>query len=839
MRQKPFFSSLFISVFSLIRKLVKGFVLFVLFTAIATTLMVFNSGEEPDENTAPLVINQDGKNLADELTVNDITGLNPITVAKVVKPARIDDITSAITSTTGPISIGGGRYSQGGQIAYPDSLHLDMRSFNQVLDFDASQKVVTVQAGISWRELQQFIDKHDLSIKIMQTYANFTVGGSLSVNVHGRYIGEGPLVRSVISLKLILANGDIVIASPEQNSELFYGVIGGYGGLAVIAEATLKLMPNVKVERETSTMGLSEYYPYFKSNIRNNKAVVFHNGDIYPPDYENIRNVSWLKTDQDLTQTARLIPRDQDYGWQPKVADFVAGSDFGKWVRQYIFDPLYYSVDAVQWRNYEASYDVNELEPDDRAETTYALREYFVPVDHFDSFAAKMKTIFIKHQANIINVSIRHALPDPGTLLAWADKEVFAFVVYYRQGTSLAAREKVKAWSKEIIDAVIEEQGSYYLPYQIHASNKQFKQAYPRADEYFALKDKLDPNNRFRNKLMQAYYPKNKDKLAAEKAKIGQYYRDEGQTLLTIPEWYLVFNPLEYADFIGQGHNPSDFPFFASITEYWSLYDKVVALADSKYPKNDEYMTMLQVIGISTTMEYMYKGAYENSIGRFTHWTASDITPEDIIISDAHRAYSELIFDQAWYEFDFGHWLNKIWWQPDFFGENFIRKLERKLFFTLEFGFKDIYAAAIKSAAKATYEKSDGNIYLVAHSEKPSDVKPISAERVFPGKVLATYGEKALLSTPRWGGFTTLMPKLAKSGLVFDDISGNQEIALSFITSKKTPFTPTLGRYLFESKLVSLVDVKRVVYTVSVADLAKLLNEISANGHKIEHIYDY
>jgi FAD/FMN-containing dehydrogenase len=83
----------------------------------------------------------------------------------------------------------------------------------------------------------------------MQTYANFTVGGSLSVNAHGRYMGEGPLAHSVESLRLILADGNLVEASPTQNPELFYAAIGGYGGIGVIAEATLLLADNIKIER--------------------------------------------------------------------------------------------------------------------------------------------------------------------------------------------------------------------------------------------------------------------------------------------------------------------------------------------------------------------------------------------------------------------------------------------------------------------------------------------------------------------------------------------------------------------------------------------------------------
>ena len=62
----------------------------------------------------------------DERVVNDVTQLNPISVSKVIRPVTSAEIIAAIAKTTGPVSIGGGRNSQGGQTAYPDSLHIDM-----------------------------------------------------------------------------------------------------------------------------------------------------------------------------------------------------------------------------------------------------------------------------------------------------------------------------------------------------------------------------------------------------------------------------------------------------------------------------------------------------------------------------------------------------------------------------------------------------------------------------------------------------------------------------------------------------------------------------------------
>jgi hypothetical protein len=43
-----------------------------------------------------------------------------------------------------------------------------------------------------------------------------------------------------------------------------------------------------------------------------------------------------------------------------------------------------------------------------------------------------MVSILNKHHVNVINISIRHAHQDSGSLMAWAHTEVFAFVIYYQ-----------------------------------------------------------------------------------------------------------------------------------------------------------------------------------------------------------------------------------------------------------------------------------------------------------------------------------------------------------------------------------------------------------------------
>ncbi|WKL55855.1 FAD-binding oxidoreductase [Asticcacaulis sp. ZE23SCel15] len=439
-------------------------------------------------------------------TVNDITQLNPIAVERVIAPTSVAEISQLVGRHNGPISIGGGRYSQGGQTACENCLFIDMRQMNRVLSLDVARKQITVEAGISWRAVQEVIDPENLSMRIMQSFSNFTVGGSLSVNAHGRYVGEGPLVRSVDSIKMVLADGSVVTASRTENSQQFFGAIGGYGGVGVIVEATLNLTDNVPVERVAARMKVTDYKAWFFENIRGSKTAVFHNATLYPSEYSDLNVITISTTDKSVDIPDRLAPPNPAGGVKRSLIAWLSNGALGKQVKQYIYDPAIYTKPRVAWRNYEASMDVASIEPASREKATYVLQEYFIPVEHFDEFVPRLRTILSDRKVNVLNVSIRHALPDKDTLLSWAPTEVFSIVIYYQQGTTEADKQVVGAWTRELIGAALDNGGRYYLPYQIHATREQFLKAYERAPEYFELKQRVDPNYKFRNKLWEAYY---------------------------------------------------------------------------------------------------------------------------------------------------------------------------------------------------------------------------------------------------------------------------------------------------------------------------------------------
>src|SRR5690606_966415 len=114
--------------------------------------------------------------------------------------------------------------------------------------------------------------------------------------------------------------------------------------------------------------------------------------------------------------------------------------------------------------------------------------------------------------------------------------------------------------------------------------------------------------------------------------------------------------------------------------------------------------------------------------------------------------------------------------------EHVFRKWERKLFFSLEFSFKSAYAKLIKYAAQSTYGETDKRIYLTAQRIHSNSIRlpkePEGAE------IIAAGGDDLLISVPRWGGFTEIIPKFSSAEWAIKDISGNHQIAVSILADK-------------------------------------------------------
>ena len=74
-----------------------------------------------------------------------------------------------------------------------------------------------------------------------------------------------------------------------------------------------------------------------------------------------------------------------------------------------------------------------------------------------------------------------------------------------RQDRTDEGERAMRQLTRELIDAALASGGRYYLPYRLHATKKQFRQAYPQAGEFFAAKRLYDSDELFQNEFYRAY----------------------------------------------------------------------------------------------------------------------------------------------------------------------------------------------------------------------------------------------------------------------------------------------------------------------------------------------
>ncbi|PSR82699.1 Cytokinin dehydrogenase [Actinidia chinensis var. chinensis] len=125
-------------------------------------------------------------------------------------------------------------------------LVIDMRSmdnaFIQVVRMNGSV-YADVSGGALWEDvLKRCVSGYGLAPRSWTDYLGLTVGGTLSnAGVSEQAFRYGPQTENVTELEVVTGKGELVVCAAVQNSDLFFGVLGGLGQFAIITRARVLL----------------------------------------------------------------------------------------------------------------------------------------------------------------------------------------------------------------------------------------------------------------------------------------------------------------------------------------------------------------------------------------------------------------------------------------------------------------------------------------------------------------------------------------------------------------------------------------------------------------------
>ncbi|WP_419814507.1 FAD-binding oxidoreductase [Glacieibacterium sp.] len=160
-----------------------------------------------------LLVDEDSRRLYS----SDLFGAGGL-VAAVVRPASIEALSAAVAmiADAGLVLLprgGGLTYVQGYVAPGAGAIAVDMRRMNRILEIDAQNMLVTVEAGVTWMQIHDALKPLGLRLPFFGTFSGrgATVGGGLSNGA--LFLGTaryGTAAEIVLGMQIVLADGSIL-----------------------------------------------------------------------------------------------------------------------------------------------------------------------------------------------------------------------------------------------------------------------------------------------------------------------------------------------------------------------------------------------------------------------------------------------------------------------------------------------------------------------------------------------------------------------------------------------------------------------------------------------------
>lgn len=130
------------------------------------------------------------------------------------------------------------------------SLKLGIEKLSHIISIDPVKQIAKVEPRLTMQELVNATLEYGLIPAVVPEFKGITVGGAImgtalesSSHLYGQFNDQ------FLSYDILLGDGSIVHATPEEYSDLFYGLSGSYGTLGVLLLAEMQLIPASKYVR--------------------------------------------------------------------------------------------------------------------------------------------------------------------------------------------------------------------------------------------------------------------------------------------------------------------------------------------------------------------------------------------------------------------------------------------------------------------------------------------------------------------------------------------------------------------------------------------------------------
>jgi L-gulono-1,4-lactone dehydrogenase len=420
-------------------------------------------------------------------TFTNWSGLASCTPAQRLTPSTEDELIAVVADAARSnrrVKVVGAGHSFT-PIAMTDGVLLSLDRLDRVIDADTTTGLVTVEAGIRLKHLNDELATRGLAMANLGDIVEQSVAGALSTGTHGTGIGLANLSSFVDGMRLVTASGEVLDIDRDTPGDLLAAARVSIGALGVISRVRLRCVPAFRLHAVEETMKLDAVLEDLDAVMTTTDHAEFY----WMPGTRTAFVKRNSRTDEPLRPLSRVV----------KVRDkFLAENiGFGLVCRVGRHRPS-----AVPKLTKLISAAPSRLDYIDRSDKVFASTrlvrfaemEYSIPYEHLrDGVNAVRAAAKAAPHPIMFPIEVRCSAADDALLSMGHGRRSGYIAIHQYAGMEFEPYFRS-------VEAALREMGGRPHWGKVHFRDaSSLRAAYPRFDDFLAIRARVDPEGRFDN----------------------------------------------------------------------------------------------------------------------------------------------------------------------------------------------------------------------------------------------------------------------------------------------------------------------------------------------------
>ncbi len=413
---------------------------------------------------------------------------------QIVAPKDEVDLAAAVRQGQAPVRVPGTGHSFT-PLNATDGTLIDLSAFTGLKGFDPDAQVATFGAATPLWEIGSLIHPFGCALKNMGDIDRQTLGGVVGTGTHGTGTTLGSFSAEVAHFQLLLANGQTLHCSPEENPEVFAAGRTSMGTLGVMLEIAMKVRPVYKLLERGFLLPIDELWSKLDSLVADNRHFEFF---WFP--YADVAVCKTLNESDKPAPEPRSAEHMRDRGLKSG-----ANARMFEWINEVLpyapfllkrahrlFSGNMGGGERVRWSH--------EILPSPR-NTRFNEMEYAVPYEKGPETIRKIVAEIRKRRINTgFPIEYRTVHAD----------DVWLSPFYQRKSATIAVHQYHRVNTARLFDmceSIFRSvEGRPHWGKRHTRTHEEFAELYPKFGDFCALREKLDPAMTFLNSHLRSIF---------------------------------------------------------------------------------------------------------------------------------------------------------------------------------------------------------------------------------------------------------------------------------------------------------------------------------------------